>query len=104
VSFRGDSCADTGVVVLTIPATDTSRNLAYTFEQIAGKAPTQEAIFPPGPSTGHERNGLLVFAFPWLDGATNTHTPLDLTVRVAAFTKSGKRGGFTDVHITDSGR
>jgi len=25
-------------------------------------------------------------------------------VRVAAFTKSGKRGGFTDVHITDSGR
>jgi hypothetical protein len=33
----GDSCADTGVIVLSVPANAANKSLVYTFEMISGK-------------------------------------------------------------------
>lgn len=95
------SCADTGVVVLAIPATAESRELAYSFEMISGRA--DDVIFQPGPSSGFEQNGALLFYFPWLDGASNTQEPLDLVVQVTPFRQSGLRGNPAAVSVVHAG-
>ncbi|TXH70543.1 MAG: hypothetical protein E6Q88_08380 [Lysobacteraceae bacterium] len=97
-----DSCGDTGVVVLSVPATRKTKGLAYTFEVISGTA--DDVIFDPSPSFGFKSDGKYLFVFPWVDGADNAQEPLNLVVRVTAYRRSGLKGGSTDVAITDRGR
>lgn len=97
-----NSCADIGVVVLAIPATAESRKLAYSFETVSGTA--DDIIFQLGPSAGEEEDGRLLFVFPWLDGASRKQEPLDLTVRVTPFRRSGLVGKPIDIRVVDGGR
>lgn len=97
-----DSCSDTGVVVLEIPATAESRKLAYSFEMVSGTA--DDVIFQPGPSEGYEKDGKLLFYFPWLDGAAKKQEPLNLVVRVTPYRMSGLSGKPNEVKIVDNGR
>jgi hypothetical protein len=98
----GDSCSDTGVVVLSVPATRKTKDIAYTFEIVSGSA--DDTIFYSVPSVGFKSKGKYLFVFPWVDGAKSKQEPLNLVVRVTAFRRSGLKGESADVTITDPGR
>lgn len=99
-----DSCGDTGVVVLSIPATADTKGLIYTFDLISGEA--DDVIFQPSPATGFEDEGSrrLLFVFPWLDGASNEQEPLNLIVRVTPHLPSGLAGTPIEISVVDPGR
>ena len=96
-----DSCGDTGVIVLTVPANAETRSLAYTFELVRGEA--DDLIFFEGAFTGFESEGKIEFVFPWLDGADAKQEPLDLTVRITPYRLSGLKGEPVEVAIRDAG-
>jgi hypothetical protein len=96
------SCADTGVAVLSIPATAANKGLVFSFDLVSGN--TDDRIFPPGLFTGFEGNGKIQFVFPWVDGASDKQEPLDLVVRVTPYLHSGLAGAPTEVRIKDNGR
>ena len=97
-----DSCGDTGVIALSIPATPLNRELAFSFDLVSGE--TDDLIFQPGHFTGFEHDGKLLFVFPWVDGASDKQEPLDLTVQVTPYLLSGVAGTATEIHVKDRGR
>jgi len=98
-----DSCSDTGVITITIPATSMSENLIYSFELESGRA--DDLIFYEGTYTaGYKDKAFLYFIFPWLDGANARQESLNLKVRITAHTKSGLKGESVLLNITDPGR
>jgi hypothetical protein len=97
-----DSCGDTGVIVLSVPADAETRSLAYTFQLLRGEA--DDLIFFEGAFKGFESEGKIAFVFPWVDGADAKQEPLDLTVRITPYRMSGLRGKPTKVSIRDPGR
>jgi hypothetical protein len=98
----GDSCADTGVIVLSVPANAANKSLVYTFEMISGK--DVAGIFYTQPIVGVEYKNSYLFVFPWIDGASGKQEPLNFVVRVTAYRKSGLKGDSVDVKIKDPGR
>lgn len=96
------SCADTGVIVLSIPATAANKELVFSFDPVSGEADAR--IFRAGYYTGFEENGKFLFVFPWVDGASDKQEPLDLAARVTPYLRSGLAGVPTEVRIKDNGR
>lgn len=99
-----DSCGDTGVIALVMPATEEAKEIAYTFELMSGEA--DDLIFFEGTFQGFEdeETKQLQFVFPWLDGATAKQEPLNLVVRVTPYRLSGLKGQPVTLKITDAGR
>lgn len=97
-----DSCGDTGVIVLSVPATAENKELAFSFDLVSGTA--DDLIFQPGHFTGFEHDGKLLFVFPWVDGASDKQEPLDLVVRVTSYLRSGLTGAATEIRVQDNGR
>lgn len=101
VKDPSDSCGDTGVIVLSVPANAETRSLAYTFELVRGEA--DDLIFFEGAFTGIENEGKIEFVFPWLDGAHAKQEALDLTVRITPYRLSGLKGEPVEIAVRDAG-
>lgn len=101
-------CSDMGAVVLAISATETSRDLAYQFEQILGDHEAGIFLPPAGEAMGaapaFEGEGRLYLVFHWIDGTDAVQEPFYAKVRVTAFLKSGMMGESTILEIKDPGR
>ena len=95
-----DSCNDIAFINIAIPADEVGRELGYKFKLISGKPPAK--LFHRKAVTAGEYDGKLMFSFGWVEGGRPLS--LDFTVRVTAYSKSGKKGGFTDLRITHAGR
>jgi hypothetical protein len=95
-------CPSPGVLVLSIPVTPESRQLAYSFEMISGSA--SGFLFRHGPNEGVEENGKLWFRLPGLEGVSTRHGPLNLVIRITPFRRSGLAGKPTDIKVVDGAR
>jgi hypothetical protein len=102
--MRGNAdgpCSGGAAIVLAIPATKESRELAYSFEtttEIDG-----QVVFEPGPQEGNEKDGQLLFWFDWFDGRSVEQEPLDLFVLVTPFRRSGLAGKPIYIRVVDPG-
>jgi hypothetical protein len=101
-SAAGHSCASSGVLRLAIATTKRDAGAVYTFRVIRGGK--GRSFVQDGPLTGTLEDGTMAFLFPFDDGATARQEPLDFVIRVTALTRSGRRGGRTDLRVTDPGR
>jgi hypothetical protein len=95
----GASCNDIAILVLAIPIETPNPSYAYKFELVSGTEPA--SLFKKEPIIGAIQDGKQTFAFSWIEGRA---LPFDLVVRVTAYTKSGKRGGFTNISLSYAGR
>ena len=94
----GEVCSDVAILTLTIPIDSISPAFAYKFELISG-AP--EPIFIDQPVLPVMRDGKQYFIFRWIEKHA---VPLDAIVKVTAYSRSGKKGGSTNLKISDAGR
>lgn len=85
---NNDSCADTGVLTLTIHANEYSiAGTGYLIEIL--ESTEDEIILPDYPimALGIEST----YSFPWLDGATTVQEPLKLLMRITQMNTGGKK-------------
>ena len=94
----GDVCSDVAILTLTIPIDTINSAFAYKFELVSGDP---EPIFRDQPVLPVLRDGKQYFIFRWIESRA---LPLDVVVKVTAYSRSGKQGGSTNFKISDAGR
>ena len=94
----GEMCNDVAILFLTIPVDTSNPAFAYKFEFVSG---SPEPIFSDNPVFAVFQDGKQTFTFRWIERKA---LPLGIVVKVTAYTRSGKKGGSTNIEISDPGR
>ena len=94
----GEICSDVAILFLTIPVDTSNSAFAYKFELVSG---SPEPIFSDNPVLGVFQDGKQTFTFRWIERRA---LPMEIVVKVTSYTRSGKRGGSTNIKISDPGR
>lgn len=102
-SESNNSCADTGVIMLTIEKGDyTKYSAGYEFEIV--ESTISQEVFPNYPLYGSNLRGSAeTYHFPWIDGATKMQEPVSVILNVYRVSPRGARSAPTEVRITHHG-
>jgi hypothetical protein len=92
------TCDDLAMLQVSIPIDRENPAFAYKFELVSGALPSD--VLYEYAVKGLERGGKNVFIFLWLEYKP---LPINVTLSVTAYSKSGKRGGTTLFKVSDSG-
>jgi len=95
----GEICTGVAILTITIPIDRSNPAFAYKFELLSG---TPEPIFLDEPVVGVNRvKGKKTFIFRWIEQDV---VPMNAIVRVTAYSRSGRKGGSSEIRISDPGR
>ena len=93
-----DVCSDVAILTITIPIDSSNPAFAYKFELVSGNL---DPMFRDKPVLAMLRDGKHNFVFRWIE---STAPPMDIVVKVTAYSRTGKQGGSTNIKISDRGR